>query len=295
MSTIGVLHAGAMGSALAREWNRAGHSVLLTGEGRSAATIARATATGAMLVDTLEDVVAGSDIVVSVVPPPAAVPLASSIAAASTRRGRASLVVDANAVSPSTCERVRLALAGLDLVDAGISGPPPSDHARATIYASGPRATQLQSLGTDAISVIVVSDRLGDASAAKMSSAAVLKGTTALLVQALATARHYGVLAPVVAELDRLASFGDLRERISLGATKAGRFADEMREIADTQASASLSPGLYQSIADIWTWIDSSSLDTTGSTSTIDSDLPHLIDHLMRGRTDASHHVRSAP
>lgn len=289
MTSIGVLHAGAMGSALAHEWHRAGHSVRVTNEGRSPNTAARAAATGAMLVDSVDRVVADSDIVVSVVPPAAAIHIAEEIAAASKRTGRSPLVVDANAISPATCDRVQLALGDLDMVDAGISGPPPGTNGDATVYLSGARAVELQSLATESISLRVVSERVGDASAAKMSSAAVLKGTTALIIQALVTARHYGVLNPVAAELDRLGGLGDLLRRIELAASKAPRFADEMREIASTQESASLDPALYHAIADVWNSVAAAGPDTPGS------DLAGLIDHLMRGRTLSSTPHGSTP
>ena len=84
-------------------------------------------ADGLELLPSLPDVVAASEIVLSVVPPGEALAVAEAICAAATTTGSRPLVADLNAVSPATAADVaaRLAGAGLEAVDGSISGPPP--------------------------------------------------------------------------------------------------------------------------------------------------------------------------
>ena len=107
----------------------------------------------------------------------------------------AALVADLNAVSPETARGL-----GVD-VDGSISGPPPVAAGTTRIYLSGPRAGEVAALPFDGVEVVVVGDEVGAASAVKMSTASVYKGSVALLTQALRAADHYGVLEHVLSDL----------------------------------------------------------------------------------------------
>src|SRR6476619_881927 len=167
-----------MGSAVGSALLRGGARVVSTLEGRSDRTARPAGESGIELVDGLGDVVATADVVLSIVPPTEA-----SAAAAAVRGAR--LVVDLNAVSPETARGL-----GVD-VDGSISGPPPVASGTTRIYLSGPRAEEVAALPFDGIEVIIVGDEVGAASAVKMSTASVYKGSVALLTQALRAADHY--------------------------------------------------------------------------------------------------------
>lgn len=81
---------------------------------------------------------------------------------------------------------------------------------------------------------VVIEGDLGAAGAAKMCTASVRKGHQALLAHALLTAEHHGVLDTVLADLRPDFPHDDVRHAAAV--TKAWRFADEMDEIAATQA-----------------------------------------------------------
>ena len=87
-------------------------------------------------------------------------------------------------------------------------------------------------------------DQEGGASAVKMCTASVYKGTVALLTQALLTAHANGVLAFVLDDLGELADGAG--RTIARSATKSGRYVGEMHEIASTQAAAGLTPELFE-------------------------------------------------
>ena len=98
MTTIGILWPGAMGSALGRAWGEGGVRVVTTVAGRSERT--RRLARDLTLLGSVDEVVAASDAVVSIVPPARAVDQAHEIADAVTRTGRHPVVADLNAISP---------------------------------------------------------------------------------------------------------------------------------------------------------------------------------------------------
>src|SRR3954447_4739750 len=119
MTTIGVLHPGEMGSAVAAALRAAGHDVAWASAGRSAATAARAGEAGLRALGSAGAMARACDIVLSVCPPHAAA------AVAGEARGFAGIYVEANAVSPGTARAIgEIATSGTAaFVDGGIIGP----------------------------------------------------------------------------------------------------------------------------------------------------------------------------
>ncbi len=119
------------------------------------------------------------------------------------RRVRAAAVVDLNAIAPETSRRLAEVIrgAGCDYVDGSISGPPPWSTGTTRIYLSGERASDIAALRLTGVERIVVGAEIGSASAVKMSTASVYKGTSALLAHALLAAHANGVLEHVLDDL----------------------------------------------------------------------------------------------
>ena len=256
MQTVGIVSPGAMGSAVGAAYAAAGHRVVATVVGRSARTAALAARAGLELLPGLDAVVAESALVLSIVPPDQAVETAAEIADSAGRTGGRPLVSDWNAVSPATAREVArvLAAAGLELVDGSISGGPPRADYRTRVYVSGPDAEALAAAAPAWVDARVVGDAVGLASAVKMCTASMYKGSTALLAHALLTARAHGVLAQVLDDLhDSFPSQIDRAARsIAVSTTKAGRFVGEMHEIAATQSAAGLTPALFEAMAEVY-------------------------------------------
>jgi 3-hydroxyisobutyrate dehydrogenase-like beta-hydroxyacid dehydrogenase len=143
-------------------------------------------------------------------------------------------------------------------VDGSISGPPPWNAGTTRIYVSGPRAREVAALPFDGVEVIVVGEEVGAASAVKMSTASVYKGSAALLAQALRAADHYGVLEHVLDDLGNLADGAG--RRIARSAAKSPRYVGEMREIATAQMGAGLTPALFEGMAEVYAEIARTSL-----------------------------------
>ena len=252
MTTIGIVSPGAMGSALGRAWAAGGARVVATVAGRSERT--RGLAHGLELLPTLADVVSTADVVVVVCPPGAAEDVLDDvIASAGDARP---LLADLNAVSPDTMARLeqRSSRAGFALVDGSISGGPPRPGGDTMVYLSGAEAEVLAGLPADGMRTRGVGDEVGTASAVKMCTASVYKGTTAVWAQALQTAHRLGVLEVVLADLaeeypDAVAGAG---RRIAVATSKSARFVAEMEQIAQTQASAGASGELFAGMAAVY-------------------------------------------
>jgi 3-hydroxyisobutyrate dehydrogenase-like beta-hydroxyacid dehydrogenase len=250
VATVGIVSPGAMGSAIGDALARGGARVLATLEGRSRRTARLAAEARLELVAGLRDVVREADVVLSVVPPGEAD--ATAVAVAEAADGARPLFADLNAIAPASVRR--LARLGLDLVDGSISGPPPRRAGTTRIYLSGPRAAEIAALPFEGVERIVVGSEVGLASAVKMSTASVYKGTGALLAHALLAARANGVLDHVLDDLRvSLPSLVEGVERwLANGAAKSGRYVAEMREIAATQAAAGLTPSLFEAMAEVY-------------------------------------------
>ncbi len=89
-------------------------------------------------------------------------------------------VADLNAIAPATMAAVaeRLESAGLSAVDGSISGPPPRRAGATIVYLSGARAAEVASLPAPGLELRVVGERIGMASAIKMSTGSFYKGQT---------------------------------------------------------------------------------------------------------------------
>lgn len=285
---IGIVSPGAMGSAVGRALAASGSAVVATVAGRSGRTQRLAEAAGIDLRPTLVDVVHAADVVLSIVPPGEARAAARAIAAAAHETGARPLVADLNAISPATAVAIAADLRhrDLDLVDGSISGPPPRAGTETRIYLSGPRSHEIAALTAEGVSFRIVGAHVGAASAVKMSTASIYKGTNALLAQALLTAHANGVLQPVLEDLR--SNWPDLVDGVEHGLQRAAavaqRYIGEMEEIAATQAAAGLTPALFEAVAETYRRLARSPLGQTPPEE-VDPALPlvHVLESLSSG------------
>jgi 3-hydroxyisobutyrate dehydrogenase-like beta-hydroxyacid dehydrogenase len=256
VQTVGIVSPGAMGSAVGAAYLAAGNRVVTTVAGRSARTVELAEQAGLELLSDLDRVVGESELVLSIVPPGEAGRTAEAIAAAAGRSGARPLVADWNAVSPATVRELELVLAeaSLELVDGSISGGPPRADYRTRVYLSGRSAAGLATAAPPWIDARTVGGTVGLASAVKMCTASMYKGSSALLAHALLTAHAHGVLPQVLDDLgDSFPKQVDRAARLlAVSATKADRYVGEMQEIAATQAAVGLTPAVFEAMAEVF-------------------------------------------
>jgi 3-hydroxyisobutyrate dehydrogenase-like beta-hydroxyacid dehydrogenase len=284
MTTVGLPGAGHMGAGLGWALREGGATVVTTLAGRSARTARFVDDAGLTVLDSLDAVVAASDVVLVVTPPAAALDAARAVTASASRTGARPLVADLNAISPSTVDSVAGILAGLDFVDGSISGPPPTVRPGARLYLSGERAAEVAALPWRHVRPVVVPGGVGRASALKMCTASVYKGTQALLMQAMRTAAAHGVLTEVLADLAEGGHPAPTPGVVS-SVTKARRYVPEMREIATTQRNAGLPASLFESFAEVYAQVATTELGRYDPESVDLVMPPDQVMRLIRGQT----------
>jgi 3-hydroxyisobutyrate dehydrogenase-like beta-hydroxyacid dehydrogenase len=260
MTTIGILGAGGMGAALAERLTSNGARVVTLLNGRSESSRQRAVSAG--MIDTGEAGLLDAEVVLSVVPPDQALPLAQQVAPILARARSKPVYVDCNAISPLLGETVEAAIAasGAPYADGGIIGlPPKPGNAGPTIYVSGPHAAQVARLSDFGVQMAVLDAPNGAASALKMSYAGITKGLIALATTMALAAERAGVSAALTNELRRsqpnlAASFAKSVPDM-LG--KARRWVPEMHEIAAFVGMTHPEAGAYEAFAGLYSSIAS--------------------------------------
>jgi 3-hydroxyisobutyrate dehydrogenase-like beta-hydroxyacid dehydrogenase len=253
MRTVGLLHPGEMGASIGAALRRAGVQVLWASAGRGPATRRRAQAADLTDVGTLPELVARSQLVVSVCPPHAAVQVAGTVAAL----GFGGIYLDANAVAPTTARALGVVVeqAAGRFVDGDLIGGPVRPGGVTRLYVSGPAAREVAALfaPTDLEAVALAGDDVAAASALKMCYAAWTKGTSALLLAIRAAAGAHGVEAALLAEWERTQPGLAARSQAAAGtARKAWRFAGEMDQVAACLAEVGLPDGFARAAAELY-------------------------------------------
>ena len=264
IETIGVMSPGDMGQAVAQQLKNAGFKVCTALDERSARSKALAQQAGLTDLGSLARLVENCDVILSIMNPGAALDFAGGVAQALAAGKRRPLFVDCNAIAPTTLQAInaKITAAGGRCADASIIGPPPRGDAKMWLYASGAEARELEQLTTPQITVRVLSDRLGDASAIKMCYGAMNKGMIALVLELLIAARRLGVDAALITQLKE--THADVYDRILRGLPlmppKAHRWVPEMHQIAQCFEAAGMTPRIFQGAADMYGFIATTAL-----------------------------------
>ncbi len=224
-----------------------------------AAETAHARAAGVAPQPSCAALCAQADLVISAVT--ASNTLAVAEAAAPHLRPGA-LFLDLNSASPGTKQRCAELVdgAGAHYVEAGVMTSVPPYGIRVPMLLGGAQAAalaeRLRGWGMDAKPV---SERLGVASAIKMSRSVMVKGLEALVIEAYATARAYGVEEHVLPTLQETFPSIDWAEQgayfFSRVVQHGQRRAEEMREAARTVAEAGFEPFMTSAIAAKQQWV----------------------------------------
>ena len=258
--TVAVLMPGDMGHAVGRALKAADHKVITCLAGRSAHTKALAAKAGLADVGQLAATVAEADLVLSILPPAAALTLARDVAAAMTKTGAFPVYVDCNAVSPETAREIgaAIAAAGAPFIDAGIIGSAPGPHSRPRFYVSGADTRPMQALGDSlgdvGFEVVAIGSEPGRASALKMCYAGLTKGTFTLHTAVLLAAERLGLTDELRREFafSQNAALTAMEARTPRLPADSGRWIGEMEEIARTFAEAGVTPAFHDGAAEIF-------------------------------------------
>ena len=251
--TVGIISAGDMGSAIGAMLTSAGVDAATSLDGRSELTRTRAVEAGLRDVGSLDALVEQSDLILSVLVPGQAIPIAEDVAGAMVRTGNRPAFAECNAIAPQTVAQITTLLrdTGSTVIDAGIIGPPPRAGRSSTrIYCSGPDTSALEALTAAGLDIRNAGIEVGHASGLKMVYAASTKGTTAVWTELLVAARAMGLLEPLLAEFggSRDAAIATVPEM----PRRARRWIGEMEEIAKTFEGVGLTPRILHGAADMY-------------------------------------------
>src|SRR5579883_2547060 len=232
---VAIIAPGSMGSGIGRRLVEHGIEVRTWLEGRSRDSAERARSAG--MVAVAEPQIAEADLVLSIVPPGAAIAMAERLAPVLRAAARPPVYIDCNAVSPETVRRIAAIIAGAQcpFVDAGIIGGPPRPNATGpTLYASGEAAPRLAQLARYGLEVSVIDGPIGAASTLKMSYAGITKGLTAIGAAMMLAATRAGAAEALHRELGQSqpALLAWLTRQMPGMYAKAYRWVAEMEEIA---------------------------------------------------------------
>ncbi|MFF7802062.1 NAD(P)-dependent oxidoreductase [Streptomyces olivaceus] len=242
MTTLGVLHPGSMGAAVAAQARRSGAEVLWCAAGRSASSKKRAERYGLTSVHALSEMVERSDIILSLCPPAAAEDVARDVAACSY----AGIYVDGNAVSPATMANISAIVqrSGAAAVDGSVIGSPPSDSKSPRLYLSGPSDALrpvAQLFDGSSVQARLLSGEIGQASALKLSYSSYQKASRALAAVAYALASDHGVEAELLDIAGgRTTSYLAETAYFPKAAARSWRWGPEMKEAAHALEEAGL-------------------------------------------------------
>jgi 3-hydroxyisobutyrate dehydrogenase-like beta-hydroxyacid dehydrogenase len=258
---IGIMTPGDMGQAIGAQLRKAGYDVVTALDARSDRSRALAREAGIEDVGSIARLVAECELILSIMNPAAATGFADEAARELRAAGRDTLLVDCNAVSPDTVQAIahNVTTAGGRFVDAGIIGAPPRPGTgTTTLYVSGPQAAELEQLAGPQLAIVQVSQRIGDASALKMCSAALTKGTQALWLEVLIAARRLGIAELLEQEVRGGARAPILDwslKQFAILPPKAYRWVPEMREIGATLGAAGITPKTFDGVGEIYDFV----------------------------------------
>ncbi|KAF8524841.1 6-phosphogluconate dehydrogenase C-terminal domain-like protein [Hysterangium stoloniferum] len=253
--TVGLISAGAMGSAVAHRLTSSGYTVLTSLAGRSPESIERARNAGMQDVE-IHELVRRARYVFSILPPSSAVAFAAEISETIRDRPATSPLVflDCNAVSPATVKEISQLFTLDTFVDGSIIGGPPSGTYNPRFYLSGKKEVAVKCaeiMKAGGLSVNTMEAGVGEASALKMGYAGINKGLTGLTA-AMILATHASSPATSAALMHELSQsqpfvFARTTRMIPDLLPKAYRFVGEMEEISEFTASSGLGGA-----SDIW-------------------------------------------
>ncbi len=253
MTTIGLLHPGKMGAAIANTLVQSGNSVLWASTGRSAESHQRAADVGITDVNTVDQLCVQSDIVISICPPHAALDVAQTVADCGFR----GIYVDANAISPEKAKQIEAIVNanGATCVDGCVIGLPAYERNKTWVYFSGAQAQYLADcFKAGPLETQVLAGDVGQASALKMCYAAYTKTRAALRLNVLALAEQHGLTEALQRQWDR--NWPGFSEQVNTMAPKvslkAWRWIGEMDEISATFADAGLPDDLQVGAKEVY-------------------------------------------
>lgn len=243
MTTIAILGPGDLGTRLAALLSGAGHRTIATLEGRSDRSAALWRDAGLATAPTLAEAVRDADIVISAVPPEAALAAAEAFAAAAPARAWP-VYVDANSIAPPLARAIAGLIEGRGgrVVGATLHGNPLAVAGQ--IFLSGSDVEPVARAASGVLRVVRLGADPGRAKELKLLVAAMSKGLCALYLESARAAARAGLLDHADAALRHAypAMMDDLDRMVPTYALHSARRTSELAALADLEASLGVEP-----------------------------------------------------
>jgi len=254
-TAIGVLYPGEMGSAFAKLLAKNGFRVVTTLEGRSLRTQRLCHDAGLSVLNSVGQVLECADIVISFVPPRAALQVAGNVAVLVKGESRRLLYVDANSISPVTAVKISelLRLEHVDFVDASIRGLASQLRQAGVLYLSGARAVDLSDQFGSIMRVKVVGDAPGQASALKMVLSCLPKGLIGLFSETMLFAREMGLLDEAMEICNEFypGIMEVVKRMLPTYPQHAARRSEELQELEETMSLNGVPPRVLGAVREV--------------------------------------------
>lgn len=214
---------------------------------------------GIPLLVSIPEVVDRADLILAMVPGGAAQEAASD-AVPALKPGQ--LYADLGTASPPTKERISQLVesTGAAFVDVAIMGTPQHNRHGVATLASGRDASRYRDMVTPfGMKVEVVGERPGKAAAIKMFRSILMKGTEALILEALLACRTWNVtddvMRSVSATLGRQPFYPDwVAHQVASDAIHGERRAHEMDMVIETMRDVGIEPRVTRGTAEMLHW-----------------------------------------
>jgi 3-hydroxyisobutyrate dehydrogenase-like beta-hydroxyacid dehydrogenase len=260
---LGLIGYGEIGSTLGAGLRRSGLTELVSYDkyafdGPYAGLIQRrAQEAGVVLLRSAAELAKRADVIIG------ATPGSSSVASAETLAPHLDahhLMADIASATPKVKQAVaeRLAPSGAAFADGSIVGTPRDGHAMPILLAGAPAARFRDALVPWGMTLTVVGERIGDASAIKILRSVVMKGLEALLLECLLGARRYGIDGAVLDSLGKSLAkpFAQVVQgMLTTNAIHAGRRSEEAAMSAETLADIGLDGFVTRAVAERLRWV----------------------------------------
>lgn len=255
--TWGVLSPGDLGSAVGGLLRDRGHRTVTTLEGRSARTRERCERAGLEVLPGLREVVAEADVVISLVPPEAALPLARRVASGGARKP-GQLYVDANSLALRDLRAVAAIVTSsggrfLDAAFHGAAAYAGQDRLRdsTSVFLAGEDVERIAGALSPPLRVVRLGTEPGRATALKLLISTLNKGMSALFAEAGAAAARAGLLDETLEALrfHHPQTTAELERMLPSYARHARRRAIEMEGLADLLREVGVEPEMAAAAA----------------------------------------------
>ncbi|MBO54105.1 MAG: 6-phosphogluconate dehydrogenase [Dehalococcoidia bacterium] len=287
INTVAILSPGDMGHSVGQLLKQHELRVITCLTGRSARTRALSESAGIEDIPDFNNMVALSDIILSITVSEVVPEVCNQVAAALKANPSSTLFAECNALAPSSVKEMEdvITAAGGRFVDVSIIGSPPRTGISPRFYAAGPHAQEFSSLIDFGLDVRIIGDTTGQASGIKMCYAAMTKGTAALHSQLLMAAESMGLYEPLMGEFEsgHSAVIQRMESWIPGVPSKSRRWVSEMQEIKQTFAELGMTPNIFEGVTDMYRLMGSTELaDENPESRNLDRTLKQTVERLAQ-------------